>query len=1042
MVFVDVVGSTRLSERLDPEEFLDVLRSYCSICDAQVRAFGGQIARAFGDGVLASFGVPQAHEDDPERAVHAALAIIATLKGHEFATTDSGSLHLTVRIGVNTGLVVVSGQESPDGQSEVFGNAAHVAAKLQTLAEPNGIVVARSTYELFGGAFECEYLGEKQLPGMAEPLACWNILGPRGAESRFARRRHGPLTQMVGRAAELADLSTRWREASGGKGSATLISGESGIGKSRLVHEFRHSLDVPPGAVQYYQCSPFHLNTPLYPFIEWTRRWARLHDADTPSETLRKLRAYFAPMLEDAARALPYIAALISVPAFDGFEPADLGIARERERALEIIADSTLAYSRLMPVLFVVEDAQWIDPTSVEFLRRLLPLAANEHLMIIVTHRADEPLDWLPDVPVHTMALPRLGPEDCERFVDAAAHDAPLPRAVRARIVEQTDRVPLFIEELTRNVLDSGLVVRKADHWVLSAPLPETLVPASIQDLLTERLDRVGPAKGVAQVASVFGLRFQVEGLREIAGMDETVLRSAVDQLEAAGLVRKQRDTPQEAFIFKHAMLQEAAYASLLKEERRELHGRAARWLERVSAEASAFAETPAVLAYHYARAGLDREAVNAWIHAGQSALRRSAIKEAIGHLRAGLELVSKLPASPERYQSEIQLQLQMAMAYTARGGWGQNQVALAHARVLELSQHHGTIQEKSTALWGVAIGKLVGAELPKAIHHADEFLAFAEECGDDEVVLMAHAAALLTKFYAGYFKDSLASADAILHRYDPAKHGHLAQRYQHDPRILALVYAGHIEWLRGRPGRGRACSREARRLARELGHPFMRAFALTIGAADHYYEYEFPAQLSLLQEGLEVAREHDLRLFELFGPLWAVEAVSADRPGERTLQRMLAVASDFVEHDHAIDAPFYWARIARQFGHLGVIDRARELAADAETLMRQTGTRWFEPEVLRIRGELLAQEPDPHCRAAVDLFEAAAASARDLGAPGWGLRAATSLGQLLFAHGRAADAVATLTGARAAFPIEESSADLREADALIGQWSQALSSL
>jgi len=1038
IMFVDVVGSTTLSSGLDPEEFLAILRQYCSICDEQVRTYGGQVARVFGDGILAFFGVPRAHEDDPERAIHAAMSIIAALKDHEFTTSEAGPVRLAVRIAVNTGLVVVSNREgnAASGQSQVFGNVAHVAARLQALASPNGIVIGRGTHDLLHGAFRCDYLGERKLAGVKDPIACWSVIGATAVQSRFERRRSAPLTPMVGRASEQAQLMQRWEECRDGSGCVVAISGDPGIGKSRLVHAFGLSLGRASSGMQNYQCSPFHVNTPLHPFIEQSRRWARIHDSDSPARALEKLRAHVSLATDDPDPALPYFAALLSIPAVDGFEPADLQSLRERERALETITSTTVSYARRGPLLFIVEDVQWIDPTSVEFLKHLVARTASEPIMVVITHRSGYSPDWLSGAPVHTLALSRLAAEDCERMVDAIVQHATLPKIVRTRIIEQTDRVPLFIEEFTRSVLDSGLLTRSGDRWVLTGIMPDSLVPATIQDSLMERLDRLGQAKHVAQVASVFGRRFQYDGLQSLTAMPDVQLMGAVAQLEAAGIIRRHGDPPQATFVFRHAMLHEAAYASLLREERRELHARAAAWL-RHGGSMSETAE-PAVLGHHYSRAGMPVDAVAAWLEAGTAALRRSALTEAVAHLRDALSLLSKLPAAPERYQSEIQIQICLAMAYTALAGWAQESVTKACTRVLELCDHHGTAGQKSIALWGVTIATLVAADLPKTFDHAQTFVALGEDTGDDAIALMAHAAALLANFYAGRFLDARASVDFICARYDARIHGNLVHLYQHDPRILALVYAGHIEWLLGRPRRGRACAEEARRLARRMGHPFMLAFSLIIGAADHYYEGDLTAQLALQREAIAVAQEHGLRLYDVFGPLWAIEAVAADDPRPETLEHLCKLASRLLHIDAGIGAPFYQIRIAREFDRIGVTARARELAASAEAIARRTDERWFEPELYRIQAELLTRGPTPDWNAAFELFERSLASAAVLQAPGWELRTAMSLARALVARGRGDEAPAVLARARRKFASDETSADLREADILGEQLTAA----
>ena len=1028
VAFIDIVGSTPLSERIDPEEFFAIIRTYRDICDEQIRHYGGHIARMMGDGLLAFFGVPQAHENDPERAVRASLAVAAAIKEHRFLLSDGSFVHLGVRIGVNTGMVVVGHVpgEPPD-RREVFGSSAHVAARLQGLAGENGVVVGSSTHELTSGTFIYAPLGPRTLKGVEEPVEAWCAEALASSESRFERAQRSPLAPMINRTRESALLAEMWQQSLTGSGQVGVISGEPGIGKSRLIRQFRSFLGGSSRDVLSLQCSPFHVNTPLAPEIERLTRATGIKDTDDAERAMAKLRLLLTRAATDVEQSLRYYGAVLSIPACSGYEPADLGSPSERERAFQAFIDVLVAAARKRPILGIVEDVQWIDPTTIELLSRVIDHCRDERIMLLITHRDDYRADWLSSPAIRRIGLQKLAVHECEQMVAAVAGGDFVPRRITSQIVERTDGVPLFVEELTRAVVDSGAAPPAAE-----GPVPEPLVPASIHDSLMERLDRLGSAKRVAQIASVFGRRFNYESIFGVLPGKSETLKHALQALEKAGIVYRSEESQGAVFTFQHAMIQEVAYSSLLKEERRELHARVASWL--LQEDAIGESSQPAVLGYHYTRAGHIPEAIEAWLQAGKSALRRSATKEAVAHLREGLSLIPKMPASPPRFEAEIALQSNLAMAYTANAGWSGPNVDGPYSRALKLCANYGTIREKATVLWGSTIAKLVNCELSKGLEHAQDFVRRAQEWGG-EAALMADTSAVIANFFLGRLEQASELAAQVSSRYNPREHGKLVQIYQHDPLIVSLVYSGHIEWLLGRPGRARECCVTARQRANEIGHPFMLAFASILGVADHWYEGDLAANLASVKSGLKVADEYGYPMYHVIGPLWATAALAARGPAPTVLEQLCGLLDKLPAEDRCIQMPLYRILLATEFGRIGQIERARSLASSAETLMKQTGELWAAPEVYRIHGSLLSLEPSRDDRAAMRLFKRSLASAEKLKAVGWELRTAISIGRLAStgksASGRA-EARELLLSTRAKFASGETSRDLREADDLV----------
>jgi class 3 adenylate cyclase len=1037
VVFVDIVDATSLSERLDPEEFYSIVTAYREICDQQIRHYDGHVAQTTGDGLLAYFGLPRAHEDDAERAIHAALAIAAGMDQRQFPTAEAGLVRVRVRIAVNTGMVVVGGTtaEFLHQRREVFGTPVHIAARLQNIAPSNRVVIGPTTHELIGRAFTCEHFGQHELKGIAHPLDAWLVKGVVESESRFEKTRTAPLSAFVGRSSERTTLIDLWATAAAGSGRVAVVSGEPGIGKSRLVQEFRASLPRAQVETPYLQCSPLHTATPLAPEIARLRRAASLHQSDSASQMVVKLRNLLGTAIPDADEAIRYYGALLSIPACEGFTPIDLASRRERERLLQTMTRVLVANSRIRPILMIVEDVQWIDPTSLELFDRIFSVLANARVLFLVTHRTDYHPDWLSRRNVVAVSLTKLSHQESEHLVETIAKDQVLPRRTLRSIVERTDGVPLFVEEVTRAVLESGkLPTALNDSRVDGAP-PELVLPPTIQDLLMERLDNLGNAKRVAQVASILGTQFELQALHALSQISRDALLPALDELEKAGLLRAQGRSEEGTFAFRHALMQEAAYTSMLKEQRRDLHAQAASWLKGLGTDHDS--GELAVLGHHYSRAGMVVDAVTAYLAAGAAAMRRSAYKEVIANLSGGADLISKLPESPQRFRLEIALHSRLAMAYAALSGWWHPQVDRAYGRALELCRRHGNVREKSIVLWGLTMARLVNSQLHEALEYSREFVALASESGSDEAALMAHTSMLVVNFFLGKLSDAKSSARRVFERYDPSIHRKLVQIYQHDPKIVALGYAGHVEWLLGHPNQARVLCDDARRSARKLGHPFMLAWALILGTFDHLYDGKHAANLECVEEGIAVAKEHHLPHYEVFGPLWAIPAIADRDPSASCLEELSGLISKLLDNKYYLQAPLYESFLATEFARIGAVERGRSLTRSAEDLMQLTKERWFEPEVYRVRANLLAQGPEADPQAALEYFDRALETAKATQALGWEIRAAVSMANFLITCGKSEDAIRTLTETREKFSAEEVSAELKEADSLLDKLRQ-----
>ncbi|HZU90438.1 MAG TPA: adenylate/guanylate cyclase domain-containing protein, partial [Stellaceae bacterium] len=681
VMFCDLVGSTALSVRFDPEELREEIRAYQNAVSAVVARYDGFVAKYMGDGVLAYFGYPRAHEDDAERAVRAGLDIAAAV----MRLTTRGTEPLAVRIGIATGLVVVGdlvGEGSAQEQA-VVGETPNLAARLQAFAEPGQIVLAGATCRLIGDLFRLRDLGRQAVKGFAEPVEAFAVEGVAVTESRFEAARRG-LTDLVGRAAESALLRERLREAWAGAGQMVLLSGEAGIGKSRLAAGLAAEVAREPHARLRYQCSPYHRDSVLHPFVVALGRAARLAPDDPAEAQLDKLETILAPAR--IAETAPLFASLLSIPTGERYPPLALSAARQRRLTLAALLDQLEALARQKPVLMLFEDAHWADATSLEVLDLTFERVRALPVLVLITFRPEYEAPWTGLSHVTGIALDRLPPAEVEALAERVA-GRPLPLAVTAQIVAKTDGVPLFVEELTKAVLEAGLLVAGPQGWRLDGPLPPFAIPATLQASLAARLDRLAPVKEIAQISAAIGREFSYPLLRAVAGRDEPALRAALAQLEEAELLFRTGAPPDARYTFKHALVQDTAYETLLRSRRQILHRQIADALrEQFAAVAAA---EPELVAHHLTQAGRDEPAIEWWGKAGDQALRRSAFKEAAAHLGKAIELADKLAAtalSTAPGIDRLRLQTSLGNALIWAKGYQAPETSEAFGRARELA--------------------------------------------------------------------------------------------------------------------------------------------------------------------------------------------------------------------------------------------------------------------------------------------------------------------------------------------------------------------
>jgi class 3 adenylate cyclase/predicted ATPase/ABC-type transport system involved in cytochrome c biogenesis ATPase subunit len=1022
VMFCDLVGSTPLSARLDPEDLRGIIGAYHRCVTEIVEGFGGFVARYMGDGVLVYFGYPQAHEDDAERATRCGLVLVERVPRLDQAE------ELHARIGIATGLVVVGGEVV---EHDIVGDTPNLAARLQALAEPDTVVTAASTRRLIGDLFRLRDLGRQAIKGFAEPVEAFAVQGVAIAESRFeaARRR---LTDLVGRAAESALLRDRLRRAWSGAGQIVLLSGEAGIGKSRLAAELAAEVANEPHTRLRYQCSPYHRDSVLHPFVVALGRAAGLTPEDPPEAQLDKLEAILAPAR--SAETAPLLASLLSIPTGERYPPLALSAAQQRRLTLAALLDQLEALAREKPVLMLFEDVHWADATSLEALDLTVERVRALPVLALFTFRPEYEAPWTGLSHVTSIALDRLAPAEVETLAEHVA-GRPLPPEVTEQVVAKTDGVPLFVEELTKAVLESGRLVAGPRGWRLDGPLPPFAIPATLQDSLAARLDRLATAKEVAQIGAAIGREFSYPLLRAVAGRDEPALRAALVQLEEAELLFRSGAPPDARYTFKHALVQDTAYETLLKSRRQILHRQIADALR--GEFAAVAAAEPELVAHHLTQAGLDEPAIEWWGKAGDQALRRSAFKEAAAHLGKAIELADKLAAtapSAAPVSNRLRLQTSLGNALIWAKGHYAPETAATFARARELANRVEDASERFSAYYGLWAGHFNRSEPGPMREMAELFLREAATRPDCPETLVAHRVFGTTCLYFGDFVDAHEHFQKSIKLYDQAWHGDFANRFGHDPRVAAEIRDAITLWALGRID-------DSLRLAdRALADAESAAHAPTMG-----YALVFAALLGLLRRNPEAVATYSQALADVvsrydfdnwaavFFKGWAKRSEAAEESRLAEMRRSLAIVR---ERGQVWLLPRFEAALAEAEASAGETDAAFRRLDDALAELERAEQRWYEAEMHRIRGEILLKRDPTNTAGAEQSLQVAIAIAQSQKARSFELRAALALAKLYRAANRDADAHAVLAPAVEGFPPTQQFPELTEAQTLLAALS------
>jgi class 3 adenylate cyclase/predicted ATPase len=1033
VLFCDLVESTALASRLDPEEWREVVRAYQDTCAKVIARFEGHIAQYLGDGLLVYFGYPRAHEDDAQRAVRAGLGMVEALGQLNSRLKPDRGVELAVRLGIHTGLVVV-GEVGGDTRQEhlALGETPNLAARLQGLAAPNTLVISAATVPLLGGFFACQALGPHLLKGFAQPIEVSQVLYESTARSRLEAAGSTGLTPLVGREQEIALLLERWGQVKEGSGQVVLLSGEAGIGKSRLVQVLTEQVATESQAwLTPCQCSPYYQNSALYPIIDLLERVALQFERDeTPHQKLRKLEGFLVQYGLPLAEAVPLFAALLSLPLGADYAPLTMSPERQKQQTLQALLTILLRIAAQWPVLFVMEDLHWVDPTTLEFLSLLVDQGPTARLLTLLTFRPDFRPPWTGRAHLTQVTLPRLPRHQAAELTGRVAHGKALPPEVVTQVVAKTDGVPLFVEELTKMVLESGLLQEREERYALTGPLPPLAIPATLHDSLMARLDRLATVKALAQLGATLGREFAYALLQAVSPWDEGTLQQGLRQLVTAEFLYQQGVPPQAAYRFKHALIQDTAYQSLLRSTRQQYHQRIAEVLEAQFPET--VATQPELVAQHYTAAGCAEQAILYWLRAGQHASDRSANVEAISHVTAGLELLKTLPETPEHTQQALTLYITLGAALLMTKGQAAPEVEHAYTQARALCQQVGETPELVPVLFGLWRLYVMRPQFHTARELGDTLLRLAQRVDDPALAVIAHYALGLMWFYLAALPAARLHLEEASARYTPAQRRAPVFRMGVDPGVSCRAFAGVTLWLLGYPAQALAHIHDALALAHELSHPYSLVCARCWVAIVSQLRRDVPAVHGQAEAAVALATAQGFPLFVAWGTSLRGWALALQGQGEAGLAQLRQGIAAERATGAALGVPYRCTLLADVVDRLGHPADGLQALAEAHTLVEQHEERWWEAEVCRLRGVMLLRQPGTPPAEVETWLQRALDVARRQEAKSLELRAAMSLARLWQQQGKRAEAYDLLTPIYGWFTEGFDTADLHEAKALL----------
>lgn len=998
VLFCDIIGSSALSERIDPEELRDIMRDYRNACNEIVSQYDGYVAQYLGDGVLVYFGFPHAHEDDAQRAAFAALEIIKRIPEHTYPVQHGDDVQLAVRIGIHTGLVVVGEIGGGDKRSMALGETPNIAARVQEYAKENVIVISENTHQLLSGRFDCQPLGTHTLKGFTHPFSLFQVEQVRGNKNRSTKNNRPTHATLVGRDQETSLISERLNQARKGVGQIVLLSGEPGLGKTRMVQMVCEKVDKDNCLFLDCYGAPYYKNSFLYPVMDMVRRIIGLTEDSTPQAQITRIEQTVATLGMEPQTVTPILAELLSIP----FPEKNLATnvdknstpQQKKQKIFDVLINLLQALAQQRFILLVVEDLQWVDPSTIELLSRLVDKPGLTNLFALITFRSDFTPPWKNRASLTQITLNRLTQKQSGSMIKQLCRKKLLPVEVFTEIISKTDGIPFFVEELTNAVLRSSLLVEKEKHFELSRNMSQLGIPSTLQDSLMSRLDDLGDDKELAQLSSTLGREFTYELLHAAAMQSESSLRSSMARLIDADLFFQNGQPPKSHYRFQHALIREAAYHSLLKRTRQKYHQRISTLINEQFPQI--VADNPEILAHHYTEAGNNEDALHHWLSAGRYAIQRSANTEAVAHLSKGIELIKKMPDSPQLNMRELSLQTNLGLATMMSTGYAAPEVEKAYARAYNLCRNIADSKTVFPVLCGLWEFYIVRAELEEAYKLAEELQQSAEQANVPEFLLEAKRALGTTLFWKGHFTEALQNFEINIE--SPTAQQTPQSRlvaYSQDAQVASLANGACILWLLGKTDEALARSQAALDLAKQLAHPFSQAYALhfmgTLSqlCGDHKATYRHAdAQIAL-------SETYGFSFWTATGHMLKAWSESIEQPADDVCERFQQALNDYEKSGNRLARSYFQALLAELFQSAGQIDKARQTIESALRETAFTGEGFFTADLLRIRGELVIVKNTDDTSLAEQYLNDSLAIAKQQGAIALALRTEASLSKL-----------------------------------------------
>jgi predicted ATPase/class 3 adenylate cyclase len=1028
VMFCDLVGSSALSARLDPEDLRRVIGA-CHICIAEVIGrYEGIIARYMGDGVLAYFGYPQAHEDDAEQATRAGLALIDAVANLQ---TDIGA-ELQVRIGIATGTVVVGDLlgEGAAQEQAVVGETPNLAARLQTLAEPGTVLISASTHRLTGGNFEYRDLGHVTLKGWGESVPAWQLLGTSGVESRFEAQHQTRLTPLIGRDEEIDLLLRRWRHAAQGEGCAVVLSGDPGIGKSHIARALQERLQAEPHITLRYFCSAHHTNSALFPFISQLERAARYERSDSPAQKLAKLEALLAQSSADADH-VAVLANLLSLPPNDRYRLPELSPQDRKEKTFAALLAQLDGLAARQPVLMIFEDVHWIDPTARELLTVTLERVPRLRVLLLITARPEFTPPWPGHAHVTTLPLTRFSRRDGAALIERVTAGKTLPEEVMNQILARTDGVPLFVEELTKTVLETGLLQERDGHYVLNRPLPSMAIPMTLHASLTARLDRLAPVREVAQIGAVVGREFSYELLNAVAGLPIGRLEDALGQLVRSELVFCRGEVPQAVYTFKHTLVRDAAYSGLLKSRRVEVHAAIADAFEQQFPEI--VEAQPETLAHHLTEAGLFEKAMGYWLQAGKKAAMRSANLEAIAHSQRGIEALGHLADGAEKDRLELDFQLALGPCLIAIQGPASNKAVATFARARELCERLGEPPEYLQVMFWLATVSVVRGELPQALEAVAALLNAAEARDDRPALINAIRGRAMILFFLGRIVDAREAIERAVEVFSASQEADkmAARAAGQDAGVAMQALMSQVLWVLGDVDGAVTRMAAALERADAVQHAHTHAYVWYYASVLHALRGDPAIAQAYAERCLAISEQHGFRQWiGLSRAIRGICAAALDASGSR-LDEVKAALDEYQRAGYQLGITAQSVLLCPVLLLRNEPEAALEVIDHGLSIVSHNSERIFEAELYRLKARALLMRGAPDAEAE-SLLDQALRTARSQQARSLELRAATDLARLWINQGKRAEALDVLASIHGRFTEGFGTRDLKEAKAVL----------